>query len=252
MEDLVIRDKPTKKQSTSPVQARIEKRPSPLYWQTQPKSITTIVQPSRPYRAVSLGAVSARSKVCWITVLVTLCLLCAGLMLTGLIIGILCGTGVICSNTSTTTYYFYCPEGIEIYAPLNVPITDSNYTDWLIFSSNRNNFLTFFNDFYKIRLCGTDTSASQKYFCRVRQTTANNYFESYCVKSCTVNSFTDCNTPTITRSPILSAVPYYTYVANHSQADIPRRVFASGFEYVSCPTTSYWDVSFGLVRASDL
>ena len=197
--------------------------------------VTTVVQPKIPSKSILSP---------WIIVLSTLgSLFFAAIIITAIILAILGATGVL-SPKQSTTYYFYCPEGTNIYYPMSVPTTDDTQNDWNTFSGNRWNSITLFSSQFKIRLCATDTSASNKSFCKVRFLTTN-YYDSYCSTSCVANSITDCNTPTITSSPLESAVPFYTVTLSHGQTTNTRTVFASStFKYVSCPTTSYWDVSF--------
>ena len=208
--------------------------------------VTTVVQPKKLYRVYAPGAVSTASQAnCspWFIVLITLGgLFFAAIIIAATILGILGAAGVL-SPKSSTTYYFYCPEGTNIYYPMSVPTSDDDVTDWQTMSNNRWNSLLYFNAWFKIKLCGTDTSASNKYYCKLRLVTTN-YYDSYCSTSCVSNSFTDCNTPTITSSPLESAVPFYTVTLTHGQTTNARAVFASSsFKYVSCPTTSNWDVS---------
>ena len=230
---LVSLDKPTKKQAVSPPQVKI----SPPKYSSLPLQhrISNIRKPNVPSRA-------ARRCVFWsllVTFLSFAALFCCAVILTAIIVGVLCATNVIC----LPTYYYYCPQGYDITIPtFNIPTTDNTANDWDIFSDRQFRMRYFFNSHFTIGYCGSDTtSSSTSYFCEVRQT--NNNLQSYCVNSCTVSSTTDCNTPTISSTPLTNAVPFYTYVITDDQTNAARKIFSSGFTYVSCPANNYWDVS---------
>ena len=160
-----------------------------------------------------------------------------------LLIGVLYATGVI-QVQKATTFYYYCPSGYNIYFPtFNVPASKSTGSDWSNFRSFTDYFQLFTYPYFTIALCGTDTSSSNKYVCKVRFTTNSINFESYCASSCQANSFVDCNTATITTVPLVNAVPTFDLTVPDGTTNLPKRLFASSnFKYVECPSTSFQKV----------